>query len=125
MAKIEESLKRQDRLANRIRDVYSGVEHFEQSHVEMLNIRCKQVHQSKDWKQSPHWVLSFVQGVESELNNRIWQHLVEWVLIGPDGRMFRKDDDSWLKGSHVYKSSMFGFHVWKTSLAEGKFAIWC
>lgn len=124
MPRIEASLQRRDRLASIMREVYSGTEYLEQSHTEMLKTRTRRVFHSKDWKLSPHWVKSFVEGVESELRERIYNQLIEWVLIGPDGRMFRKGNDDWLKGSHVYRSSMVGFHVWLTSLANNRFAIW-
>jgi len=57
----------------------------------------------------------------AQTHGRTWKF---YVKIGPDGRMFGPNDDSWLDESPEYKSALNGTHVWKRAWDAGQFKPW-
>lgn len=81
--------------------------------------RSNEIRSSKEYRTLTHYGLGFVRGVETVLFNQLRDHLV-YILVGPDGRIFHSDNNSWLSESHEYKSSMKGNHVWKAAITKNQ-----
>lgn len=116
-----------ERFKERTKGLYSDAYHFGWSHQKLLAERKRLVYLDPAWKRVPSYIQAIVFETGSMLLDRLYCYSfgqmppLEAVNVGPDGRLFRKGQNDWLKETNLYKNSMLNFHVWRHLLAQGSF----
>ncbi|SRR6266576_6133157 len=136
--KLARAVHLQGEFKQRIKSVYRESASFARTHDEHIKA-MKLIYEQPLFNKAPSWMRAYLRGVDSVLFDLLYEvglahHTLDniqlpplcFVNIGPDGRMFGPDDESWLllNESAEYKSTMKGTHAWRYRWERGEFKPW-
>jgi len=104
----------------RIHDVYQSTIQYHRSADEHHQEFKEAILDKQDYLNAPSWVRQYLAGVSDTLWQELWTHL-EYITIGPDGKIYHTNDHSWLHQDIQYQIRMFSRHVWKDALPDYRF----
>ena len=134
--RLDRSIKVQRELEARIREIYSESVHFARTHKEHLERMNKLVWTSDVYRHAPRWLHTFLHGVDHTYFNMLYSVSLTFktgnksdsplcsISIGPDGRKYGPNDDTWLAESSEYKSNLKCEHVWRDRWEKGEYKPW-
>jgi len=131
--KLSLASKREQELIQRIKSTYRESAHFARTLDEHIARMKQYVWETPEYRTLPGWAKSAIHGANDVLFSMLYEVPIDWttgdapatpliaVSIGPDGRMFDRNDDSWLQESSEYKSALQCTHVWRKRWEQGQF----
>jgi hypothetical protein len=114
------------RIVMRVKDVFGSTIHFERTADSHIAEMKRVIWASTDFMGLPEYRRAYIRGVADTLWSNLYLYNLEYLMIGPDGKQFRKGNDVWLKEASEYKLAFDknSKHVWSKALDKGIVKPW-